>query len=379
MSESSQEKQFKPSARRLQELRKQGQFLRSKDLGSGVILLIAIPLLILASGIYSDVIKKNFGLIFSIIDSAPVIFEAPSGLFRQLAIRNFLFVMPFCALIFLLSFLIPFLFGGFGFSMSLAKFKRDRIDPFKNLKKIFSMDNALEVLKAALKFGLLFSLLGFFIWNRSDDFFNLPDIHNQNSIVDGLGIIKNYLFFMMFGIIIIVMLDMLYSYFKHQKNVMMSLQEVKDEQKETDGNPEIKRKIRAAQMAASRQRIQLDVPSATVIITNPTHYAVALRYQESVDRAPKIVAMGKNNLATDIRMIAIKNAIPIYEAPELARAIYFTGKTGSFIVEDLYMAVAIVLAYIAQLKSYQTGHAAKPEYVRDLKIPGHLIFENKAG
>ena len=174
-----------------------------------------------------------------------------------------------------------------------------------------------------------------------------------------------------------VTLDMVHSYFGYQKKVMMSLQEVKDEQKETDGNPEIKRKIRAAQMAASRQRIQLDVPSATVIITNPTHYSVALKYTEHVDKAPKIIAMGKNNLAAEIRLTAIKHAIPIYEAPELARAIYFTGKVGSYIIDDLYMAVAIVLSYIAQLKNYQIGLGNKPDYVNDLQVPKQYHFDKK--
>lgn len=377
MSESSQEKQFKPSTKRLDELKKKGNFLRSKDLSSGVILLISIPAILWASSAYFRIIKKNFTILFTSIDNVALLFENPADFFSGLALNNFLLLLPLLVLLFLFSFLIPFMFGGFGFSISLVKFKAERIDPLKNLKKLFSFHNVIEIFKATGKFALFFSLLAYFLWDKSDDLFHLLDVSNQNVLMDGLKLIKNYLLLIMFGVIITVTIDMLYSYFSHQKKIMMSLQEVKDEQKETDGSPEIKRKIRAAQLAVSRQRLQLDIPSATVIITNPTHYAVALRYTEKMDKAPKIVGMGKNNLAADIRLIAIKNAIPIYEAPELARAIYFTGKVGSYIADDLYMAVAIVLSYIAQLKSYQIGQANKPEYVTDLKIPKNFIFDKK--
>ncbi len=377
MSESSQEKQFKPSSRRKDDLRKKGNFLRSKDLSSGIILLISIPALLWTASAFFTVIKTNFTVLFSSFEHVALLFENPADLFRSLALNNFLLILPLFVMLFLFSFLIPFMFGGFGFSMSLVKFKPERIDPLKNLKKIFSFNNVIEIIKATFKFGLFFSLLVFFLWNNSDALFGLLDVHNQLKLTDGLKLIKNYLFLVMLGIIITVTIDMIYSYVTHQKKIMMSLQEVKDEQKETDGNPEIKRKIRAAQMAASRQRIQLDVPGATVIITNPTHYAVALRYSEKQDKAPKIVAMGKNNIAAEIRLIAIKHAIPIYEAPELARAIFFTGKVGAYIADDLYMAVAIVLSYIAQLRHYQMGLAKKPEYVKDLQIPKHFIFDKK--
>jgi flagellar biosynthetic protein FlhB len=316
-------------------------------------------------------------LLFANFVNVAILFENPGELFRQLSYNNFFLLLPLLLVLFLCSFLIPFLFGGFGFSLSLISFKSERISLAKNLQKLFSFNNFLEIVKASGKFILLFSLLAIFLWHHNQDLFNILDVRNPQSLVLSLSLIKHYLFFIMLGIIIIVSIDMLYSYFSYSKKHLMSLQDVKDEQKETDGDPEIKRKIRSAQLAASRQRIMLDVPSATVIITNPTHYSVALKYTEKVDTAPKIVAMGKNNLAADIRTIAIKNAIPIYEAPSLARAIYFTGKVGAFIAEDLYMSVAIVLSYITQLKNYQIGLANKPEYVADLKIPKNFNFDAK--
>ena len=378
MGESSQDKQFKPSERKKGELKKEGNFLRSKDLSSGVVLFVSVPIILLASSSFLTVIKNNFIVLFSNFQHVALFFENPAGLFEQLALNNFFLLLPLFLFLFLFSFLIPFIFGGFGFSVGLLKFKPERINPLKNLKKLFSFHNALEIIKSIVKFCLFFLLLAFFLWSRSGDLFNLLDVHDERKLLDGLAILKNYLFLVMLGVLITVTIDMIYSYFSYHKKTMMSLQDVRDEQKETDGNPEIKRKIRSVQLAMSRARIQLDVPSATVIITNPTHYAIALKYTEKVDKAPRILAMGKNSLAADIRLIAIKNAIPIYEAPQLARAIYFTGKVGGHIADELYMAVAIVLSYVSQLKSYQTGLTNKPEYVTDLKIPREFHFDNRS-
>jgi flagellar biosynthetic protein FlhB len=129
-----------------------------------------------------------------------------------------------------------------------------------------------------------------------------------------------------------------------------------------------------AQRELLRRSVQLAVPQSTVIITNPTHYAIALRYNENKDKAPKIMAKGIDHMAAEIRLLAIKNAIPIYEAPQLARAIYYTGKVGAFIHQDLYMAVAIVLSYVVQLKNYQCGLGQKPNVTSDLQIPKSFHF-----
>ncbi len=155
----------------------------------------------------------------------------------------------------------------------------------------------------------------------------------------------------------------------------MTDQEVRDEGKESEGNPEVKRKIRSTQLQRLRQRLQQAVPKSTVVITNPTHYAVALAYDSQRDNAPRIMARGCDLIAHEIRMLAVANAIPIYEAPVLARAIYHSGKVGREIHPGLYMAVAIVLSYVHQLKSFQVGVGAAPVPVYEFDIPTELIFK----
>ena len=161
----------------------------------------------------------------------------------------------------------------------------------------------------------------------------------------------------------------IYSFFSYQKKIKMTTQEIKDERKNTEGSPEVKGKRRSMQLALARKNIQRTVPEASVIITNPTHYAVALKYIEGEDKAPKIIAKGIEHIAKEVRIIAIKNAIPIYEEPQLARAIYHTGKVGTYIKEDLYQAVAVVLAYVVQLKNYQQGVGDMPTKEHAIELP----------
>ena len=156
---------------------------------------------------------------------------------------------------------------------------------------------------------------------------------------------------------------------QNQKQNKMTDQDLKDENKDSEGSPEVKRKQKQAQHDIAMQRLQQDIPNASVIITNPTHYAVAIKYQDNVDLAPKIVAKGVDYMALQIKKLGKQHGIPIYEAPELARAIYYTGKVNYYIPQELYMALALVLSYLFQLKAYQAGQGAKPEPISDLRIP----------
>ena len=177
-----------------------------------------------------------------------------------------------------------------------------------------------------------------------------------------------------FTVILLIIFDVFYQYAQFQNQSKMSDQELKDEYKDAEGSAEVKRKIRSSQFAMYRQRLSVSVPRANVIVTNPTHYAIALRYEANKDKAPKVVAKGKGPVAQQIRSLAIANGVPIYEAAPLARAIYHTTKLNTEIHPELYMSVAIVLSYVHQLKNYQMGIGKQPEYVEDLEIPKEFIF-----
>ena len=376
MSEDGQEKQYQPSLKRLEELKKKGTFLRSKDFNSGLIVIIAILMIVLMAPVFYKALSHLFTTSFSVIEQANFSADRLGNHYRQLAFSTLFLLLPLLVVLFTVPFFMGFLFGGFGLSMSLIGFKADRLSPMKNLKKTFSAQNAVEVIKSTIKMVLFFLILGVFVYFNCDELIELLSPDTEKVLFNGLSLVGGYLFFIAAGIGVIASIDMGYSYLQHQKKIKMSYQEVRDEHKETDGNPENKRRIRQAQLAIARQRIHQDVPNATVIITNPTHYSVALRYDEKKENAPRILAAGVDTIAAEIRLLAVKHAIPIYEAPPLARALYHTGKVGDYIHPELYMSVAIVLSYIMQLKNYQTGVADKPSYVTDLQIPKEFYFEN---
>lgn len=377
MSEEGQEKQYKPSPKRLEDLHKKGQFLRSKELTGGMIVISAAILILSFSDRIIDVLSQNFIDAFTAIADVPRRPQVLPELYQHLAWSNFLLILPVLIVLVVLVIAVTFMFGGLTYSWSLLHFKPERLSPFKNLKRIFSFNNAMELVKSVLKFSVLFCILAYFIYAQQDRLMGMVGFHDEDNIAEGFDLLKRYLVLLIAGVVIIVLTDMIYAFISYQKKTMMSLQELKDEHKEMDGNPEIKQKIRRAQLALSRQRMQQDVPTASVVITNPTHFAVALRYTDGVDKAPTIVAKGKDHTAKEIRALAVKHMIPIYEAPPLARAVYFTGKVGETIHPDLYMAVAIVLSYIYQLKHYQMGLGQMPEKAHDLKIPPELDFSNR--
>lgn len=373
MSENAAEKQFQPSERKLERLKKEGNFLRAKDFSSGSSLVAAIVILMLLSHHFMMVIRLDFEEVFSHLELG---MQEIGNLtiYRQLALDTFLMILSLGAALCIVVFSVTFLYGGFGFSMSLLKFKPERINPLKNLKKMFSLHQLMEVVKSTIKFFLFLSVFLVFLYKHQDALYNLSALQREDPFADAFTIIRSFLMFMMIPMVLIALVDMLYNYVSFNNKIKMTFQEVKDENKESDGSPEMKRKIRSAQQELLRRSLQKTVPQATVVITNPTHYAVALRYHENKDKAPKILAKGMDHTAAELRKLAIKNSIPIYEAPQLARAIYFTGKVGAYIHQDLYMAVAIVLSYVVQLKNYQHGLGQKPSYAEDLQIPKSLQF-----
>jgi flagellar biosynthetic protein FlhB len=374
---SSEDKKHKPTSKRLTELRKQGTFLRSKEMSSGFILIISIIMIISAAPELMQGLNRNLVDAFSAIEGATLSPHEYVFLYRNIAISSFLMLLPLCLPMFVAVFAVVFAFGGLTWSFHVFIPKLSRFNPLTNLKKPFTAQNLFELLKSVLKLVLFFSILILFLFFELNPLLNLTGFKDPQMLGVAFHLVTVFLFMMAGGVFILVAIDMLYSYTTHQKKIMMTNQEVKDEQKDSEGSPESKRRIRSAQMAMTRQRLRRDVPRATVIITNPTHFAVALKYDDGIDATPLVLAKGKDMIAAEIRLLAIKNGIPIYQAPPLARALYYTAETGSTIHPSLYMGVAIVLSYVYQLKRYQSGQGDMPIYVSDLQIPEEMRFDNR--
>lgn len=375
MSEDGLDKQHQASGKRIADLRRKGQTMRSKDLVSGLVFIISILMILVMASKFKKQIVINFSWSFKSIANVLDDNKFPSEFLSTIIMNNFSILIPLFVMSFTAAIISPFIFGGWNFTLHALGFNLDKINPFRNFGNIFSKRIFIEMLRSSIKLTIISSVMIYFAYSKKIDIFHLTNLPLLTALNDGVLLIEEFIICLSISLILIVVLDVLYNKYEYQNKTKMSSQELKDEYKETEGSADVKRKIRSKQLELFKQRLTLVVPKATVIITNPTHYAIALRYDENNDKAPKVVAKGKGFVAQQIRNIAITSSVPIYQAPELARAIYHTTKINAGIHPGLYMSVAIVLSYIHQLKNYQLGIGRQPQYVSDLQIPNEFIYE----
>lgn len=347
--DSSQEKTEQPTAKKLREAKQQGQIPRSRELNSMSVMVIgASGLLIMGSFMISsltEMMTRGFSLSRNdVLDTQSIFSRFEEAVWAALS-----GITPFLVLMALVAILTPLMLGGWAFSTEQIAFKPDRLNPVSGLKRIFSAKGLMELIKALAKF-LLVSLIAIsFMWSQSEEFLNL----GRESFLQGLthaAWLFGYSFLVMsLSLVLIAAIDVPFQLWDHSNKLKMTLQEVRDEMKETEGRPEVKSKVRALQQEMAQRRMMEDVPTADVIITNPTHYAVALRYDPENMAVPVIVAMGKDLIALKIREVASEAGVEIFEAPPLARALFAHGRLGQEIPAQMYYAVAQVLAFVFQL------------------------------
>lgn len=374
MTDESSEKQHSATGKRLTEMRRKGQVMRSRDLSGGLIIIISIAMIIFMSHQFKLRFEKNFLSSFGNINQVANGNDYLIEFLKEIAVGNLMLLIPIFTVVLIATFLSPFIFGGWNFSLESVQFNFGKMNPLNFLKKTFSMQIVVEMVRSILKFVVIMAAFISFVSTKRVAISELMRLPLKTAVSRCFTMAEQFIILLTICIVFLILFDVIYNYFEYQKKSKMTTQEIKDESKDTDGRPEVKRKIRSAQMALLKQRLNVSVPQASVIITNPTHYAIALRYDEKKDYAPRLVAKGKDLMAQQIRNIAIANAIPIYEAPPLARAIFHTSEIGSEIHPDLYMAVAIVLSYVHQLKNYQQGIGQPPRYVSDFNIPEEFKY-----
>lgn len=368
--DSAQEKTEEPSAKRLQEAREKGQVPRSQELNTVMVLLAsAAAMFVVGEGLIqslADVMK--LGMSFDRNDLFDVGAMLDS-LWKGVEIMAW-DLMLFLVVTVIAALSAPALIGGWNFSAQAMGIKPEKLSPLKGLKRIFGPQGLVELGKALGKF----LLVGFFgtiiLWGLRDQLLTL----GQQEVIPAmaeLGYIVLWGFLAICAsLILIVLIDVPFQKWNHTRQLKMTKQEVKDEHKETDGSPEVKGRIRRMQIQLSQARMMQDVPKADVIITNPTHYAVALRYDQSKSGAPVMVAKGADLIAQQIRMVGQHNDVPLLSAPPLARAIFYNTEIGEEIPAGLYIAVAQVLAFVFQLRRYRNRGGNKPHLnTEDLPIP----------
>jgi len=370
--EDGQEKSEQPTANKLSESKKKGEVPRSKELNTSVILLASsLGLLSFGGGIgegLAEVMKRALTM------DRELMYEPMLMLSRAIEtlVDSFVLIMPLIAVIIISVFLSPLLIGGFAMSGEKLKPKLSSLNPIKGLKKLFSAQGLMELVKAILKVLLIGGLATFLIWTLFDDVLMLSragfaQAFNKTSIMIGW-----YFLAVCSTLIILAALDAPFQVWQHRKKLRMTKKEVKDERKNTEGNPEVKSKIRSMQIETAMRRMMEQVPKADVVITNPTHFAIALKYDDEKMRAPKLVAKGSELVAARIREIAKENNVPIVSAPPLARAVYFSTEIEDEIPARLYLAIAQILAYVYQLKRATTEGGEIPDMPTNLDVPDDM-------
>ena len=372
-----QERTEQPTERRLQEARKKGQVPRSRELNTMLsLMLAAIALLVLGGNISQNIMKISVEG-FSV--SRELIFD-PSQLpfqFMYMASQALLALSPFMAVMLVAVFAGPLMMGGWSFSLETISFKFEKLNPIKGLARIFSLKGLVELAKALAKFLLLLGAAILIFFSIDQQLLSLASMNPKAAGVEAVTMLVQVLLILSATTILIVALDVPFELWNHSKQLRMTKQEIRDEMKETDGNPQVKQRIRTMQRQLAESRMMEDVKTADVVITNPTHYAVALQYLDRPGSAPKVVAKGKDLTALRIRSIATEHDIPLFEAPPLARALYRSTEIGHEIPHILYMAVARVLAYVFQLQNANpTDYVPKPH---DLDIPPEALGEELLG
>lgn len=243
--------------------------------------------------------------------------------------------------------------GGISFSAQVTMPKLSKMNPLSGLKRMVGMQSWVELIKSILKVVLVTGFAMYLIQASQADLIQLSmDVYPQN-ILHALDILLNFILLISCSLLIVVAIDIPFQIWQHSDQLKMTKQEVKDEYKETEGKPEVKGRIRMLQREAAQRRMMADVPQADVIITNPEHFSVALRYKQKTDRAPVVIAKGTDHMAMKIREVAREHDITIVPAPPLARALYHSTELEQEIPDGLFTAVAQVLAFVFQLKQYR--------------------------
>jgi len=373
--ESAEERNEEPTERRLKKARDEGTVARSKELSTALVTMSGLVWLAVASPFILDALATLFKLSFQ---WRPDLERMDVGLQLGAAITPFIWLFSsFFVVVALASVIAGSSTGGWVVSSKVLRPKAERLSIIKGFKRVFSLNSVMELVKAILKVVLVacvaFLTVNFF-W---DSFQAAQRAAWPGSFVHGMTLVMISIIIIASVSLLIAAIDIPYQIQQYQKQVKMSRKEVKDEMKETDGSPELKSKRRGLQYELSQNRAISSVPDADVVITNPTHFAVALKYAPEQQSAPIALGMGLDLVALKMISIAKERNVVVFESPMLARALYYTSKVDQPIAEPLFMAVAQVLAYVMQLRAYRTTRRDAPTRPSKLKVPPSHQFTSE--
>lgn len=364
------EKTEPASPQRLEKAREEGNIPRSRELATFAVLMAAVAGFWLSGDAMVRQLKQL--LRHGLQVQSPRSWDwAQQAMDWGVQLQNLLFAFgPLAGLLLFAALASPLFIGGWLFKIQAPDF--GKLNPLQGLGNMLSMRSLMELLKALAKTVLVGCTAWAVISTQLEDMLALSAQAPEAGSAQHARLLLRCLTLMVGALAVIALIDAPYQMWSHAKKLMMTRQEIRDEAKESEGNPEIKAKIRAQQREMARKRMMAQVPTADVVVTNPTHYAVALKYPENATHAPLVVAKGLNELADKIRAIAQEHGIVVLEAPPLARALYQHAEIDQEIPAPLYTAVAQVLAYVFQLRAYQTRGGIEPVQPRQVSVPADL-------
>ena len=371
--DSGQERTEEASAKRLLEARERGEIPRSRELTTMLVLLASAGVLWATAGqmmgAFRSLMRADFQVQRAVrMDALDLLQLMHEALYVMLVALG-----PILAATAVVSILGSMALGGVNFSPEAIGFKWERVDPLAGIKRIFSANTAVELGKSTLKFVLLLGIGVLVLRHEAAPLANLSNMALEPALHATAVLCFKAFVWVSAGTLLIALIDVPFQRWSYLRRLRMTRQEMRDESKESDGSPEVKARIRGLQQELARRRMMEEVPKADVVVTNPEHYACALKFDPATMSAPRLLAKGTDLVALRIREAAKAAGVTILEAPPLARAVYHTTKLNQEIPAGLYVAVAQVLAYVFQLRARRSG-APQPIAPRDLPIPPELQY-----
>ncbi|WP_268800314.1 flagellar biosynthesis protein FlhB [Pseudomonas huanghezhanensis] len=371
--ENGQDKTEDPTDKRKKDSREKGEIARSKELNTVVVMIVGAAGLLAFGGSMAEMMMQLMRDNFTISREA-IMDERSMGLMVMASGKAALLsIQPLLVSLMIASFIAPISLGGWLFAAGSLAPKFSRMNPAAGLKRMVSPKSLIELVKSFAKFLIVLVVAMVVLAKDKNDLVAIAHEPIEMAIIHSLQLVGWSTLWMSFGLVIIAVVDVPVQLWEAHKKLLMTKQEVRDEHKDSEGRPEVKQRIRQLQRDMSQRRMMSAIPEADVIITNPTHYAVALKYDADKGGAPVLLAKGSDFIALKIREIGAQHGVLLLESPALARSIYYSTELDQEIPAGLYLAVAQVLAYVYQIRQYHSGRGKRPNPLGDdLPIPPDL-------
>jgi flagellar biosynthesis protein FlhB len=366
------EKTEQPTPRRLEKAREEGQIPQSRELSTFLVLISGITGLWLMgdwfSGRILSVLRQGFSFDRAVAFDTKLMLSGMGDLFTQVLLT----LLPLFGVLVIAALAAPIMLGGFVFSTKVLALKPERMDPIKGLGRMFSVHGLAELVKSVLK-ALIVGTMGVFaVWWEKDHVFTLMAQPLQTAVPEFISTLLFAAVLITLGLALVAIMDVPFQLWQYRRKLRMSKDEVKRENKEQEGDPHLKARVRSLQREMARRRMMTEVPKADVVVTNPTHFSVALKYDAERMGAPIVVAKGRGDIALKIRELATEHKVPLLEAPPLARALYAHCELEQPVPAALYTAVAEVMAYVYQLNQWMSKGGQEPALPTRIPVPDAL-------